>query len=133
MAEPRVILLVDDDGDFVEMNRHVLEAAGYAVVAASNRPEALARLAESKIDLVITDLMMGELNSGFSLAAAIKGDAKLCRLPVILATSAARQAGYDFSPRSAADLAHMNADAFFEKPLRPAELLAKVAELLGTP
>jgi hypothetical protein len=43
----------------------------------------------------------------------------------------ASQKGFDFRPRSPADLAAMHADAFFDKPVDPAALLAKVEELLA--
>lgn len=125
----RTILLVDDDADFIELNRQVLESAGYQVISASNRQEALAVLSDRAADLVITDLMMGELNSGFSLAEQIKAQA---RPPaVIMTTSVSRATGLDFGPRSADDLAKMHVDAYFDKPVRPAALLAKIAELLG--
>jgi hypothetical protein len=41
------------------------------------------------------------------------------------------QRGYDFRPRAEHDLAAMHADAYFDKPVDPAALTAKVAELLG--
>ena len=52
-------------------------------------------------------------------------------MPVILVTAVSVQRGFDFRPRGAADLAAMHADAYFDKPVDPAALTAKVAELLG--
>jgi len=43
----------------------------------------------------------------------------------------ASQKGFDFRPRSAEDLAAMNADAFFDKPVPPEPFLARVKELAG--
>jgi hypothetical protein len=43
----------------------------------------------------------------------------------------ASQKGFDFRPRTAADLAAMNAEAFFDKPVSPQAFLARVKELLG--
>ncbi len=48
---------------------------------------------------------------------------------MILSTSVSSQLGLDFRPRSAEDLAKMNVDAYFDKPI-PAKLLAKIDELL---
>ncbi len=126
----RTILLVDDDHDFLEMTSHVLEAAGYRVVCTSDPAQALQLVAAERPALVVSDLMMKALDSGFSLARAIKADERLRTIPVILVTAIASRLGYDFTPRTPADLAAMGADAFFEKPVAPARLLAEVQRLL---
>lgn len=129
MAE--LILLVDDDRDFLEQNRGVLAAQGYRVLCASDPQAALDCMARERPALVVSDLMMKNLDSGFSLARAIKQDPRWAEVPVILVTAAASQRGFDFNPRSGAELQAMNADAFFDKPVDPAALIAKVRELLA--
>jgi CheY-like chemotaxis protein len=129
-AQAPLILLVDDDADFVEMNRRVLEAQGYRVQAAHDPAEALAKMAAEKPDLVVTDLMMSELDSGFSFSRRVKEDPRLREVPVIVATSVTSRMGLDFRPRTAEDLAAMNVDAYFDKPVAPKALLDKVRELL---
>ena len=54
-------------------------------------------------------------------------------VPVIIVTAVSRHLGISFRPRTAEDLSAMNADAYFEKPVNPQALLAKVEELLGSP
>jgi two-component system OmpR family response regulator len=125
------ILLVDDDPDFLEMNRSVLASRGYAVVTRSDPRGALADMEALGPALVVTDLMMDALDSGFTLARALKTDPRFSRIPVIIVTAVASQKGFDFHPRTPADLAAMHADAFFDKPVDPAALVAKVEELLG--
>lgn len=73
--------------------------------------------------------MMKALDSGFTLAREVKS--RWPRVPVILVTAAASQRGFDFSPRGSEDLAAMNADAFFDKPVAPDKLIAKVRDLLA--
>jgi two-component system alkaline phosphatase synthesis response regulator PhoP len=124
------IMLVDDDQDFLEQNRALLEARGYRVACFSDPGEALANLRRERPELVVTDLMMKNLDSGFSLARAIKSEAGPSPIPVILVTAVASQRGFDFNPRTREELAAMNADAFFDKPVAPAALIAKVEELL---
>jgi CheY-like chemotaxis protein len=129
MDRAKLILLVDDDRDFLEQNCGVLAARGYRVAGYSDPGEAL-RAAEAEApDLVVSDLMMKALDSGFTLARAIKS--RFPRVPVILVTAAASQRGFNFSPRGREDLSAMNADAFFDKPVEPAALIAKVEELLA--
>jgi len=123
----KLILLVDDDRDFLEQNRGVLESLGFRVACATDPQTALD--SPERPDLVVSDLMMKNLDSGFSLARAVKS--RWAGTPVILVTAVSSQRGFDFNPRTREDLAAMNADAFFDKPVDPAVLIAKVRELLG--
>jgi CheY-like chemotaxis protein len=129
MGKPKLILLVDDDRDFLEQNRGVLAAAGYRVSCFSDPQEALRAAEREPPDLVVSDLMMKALDSGFTLAREVK--ARFPRVPVILVTAAASQRGFNFSPRGPEDLAAMNAEAFFDKPVAPDKLIAKVRDLLA--
>ncbi len=131
MADAALILIVDDDYDFLEINRLILERAGYRVVTAAEPKQALLRMAEEKPDLVITDLMMTSLDSGFYFARTIKEDTHYSDVPVIIATSVSSALGLDFRPRTDEDKAQMHVDAYFDKPLDAKKLLATIAELLG--
>jgi CheY-like chemotaxis protein len=125
-----LILLVDDDVDFLEINRHILESGGYRVVCASSAEAAWERMAAERPDLVVTDLMMNTLDSGFSFSRQIKEDARFKDLPVVIATAVTSACGFDFRPRTPEEMASMCVDAYFDKPILPKALLAKVAELL---
>ena len=131
MTAERLILIVDDDYDFLEINRHILEKAGFRVATASSPSQAMERVEVETPDLVITDLMMSEIDSGFSLSRLLRDDPRTSGVPIILSTSVTTALGLDFTPRSAYDLASMKVDAYFDKPLDPAALVAKVRELLG--
>jgi CheY-like chemotaxis protein len=131
MPDPQpLILIVDDDADFLAIHRHILEGAGYRVAAAGGSEEALAAMARQKPDLVITDLMMKAFDAGFSFARQVKEDPRLASTPVIILTSVTSQMGLDFRPRTPEDLAAMHADAYFDKPAPPQALVEKVRELL---
>lgn len=130
--EAPLIMVVDDDPDFRAMTREVLLSAGYRAACVADHAAALDLMRDLKPQLVITDLMMSALDSGFSLARAIKEDPQLRDTPVIVVTGVAAKLGYDFTPRHLQELAAMRADAFFRKPVLPGDLLAKIAELLGT-
>jgi len=124
------ILCVDDDPDFLDMYRRVLEPRGYRVICCSNSQDALQKMTEEKPALVVTDLMMSSLDSGFSFARTVKEDARFVNVPVIIVTAIGGQRGFDFTPRSKEDLQAMCADAFFDKPVDPRVLVANVEELL---
>jgi CheY-like chemotaxis protein len=91
-------LIVDDDNDFLEIHRLLLERAGYWVVAAADAAQALAKMELEEPDLVIADLMMANLDSGFSLAQNLKADARYSAIPVIVSTSVSSALGMDFRP-----------------------------------
>jgi CheY-like chemotaxis protein len=130
-ADKALILIVDDDFDFVEINRMVLERAGYRVASASEPQAALRKIHEEKPDLIISDLMMTAMDSGFSFTRALKEKPEYAGIPVIMSTSVSSAMGLDFRPRTAEEAKQMNVDAYFDKPLVPAKLLPKIAELLA--
>ncbi|MCX7805014.1 MAG: response regulator [Planctomycetota bacterium] len=132
MADGRpAILLVDDDPDFLDLVQEVLEGRGYRVIRASSPADALAAVAREIPDLIVTDLMMTSLDSGFALARQLKADPRLAAVPVVVATAVAKKLGISFLPGNAGDLEAMKADAYFEKPLDPDAFLRKVSELIS--
>lgn len=80
------ILIVDDALTVRELERSILERAGYDVRVAGDGAEALARLAEARVDLVLTDVEM-PLMDGFALTEAIRADHRWGNLPVLILTS----------------------------------------------
>jgi CheY-like chemotaxis protein len=130
-----LIILLDDDADFLELERKIFEARGHEVTSFSDPQAALTALASGlaagRPALIVCDLMMAALDSGFSFARAVKADLRLRGIPIIIVSAIASQKGFDFHPRTAEDLAAMNADAFFDKPVQPQALLAKAEELLA--
>ena len=129
-ADHILILIVDDDYDFLEINRFILEGAGYRVVTATNPAEAQQRIAAQIPNLVITDLMMTSVDAGFAFSAQLKSDPRTAAVPIIISTSVSSQLGLNFRPETDEDLAKMNVDAYFDKPIDAQALLAKVQELL---
>jgi CheY-like chemotaxis protein len=127
----KLILLVDDDFDYLEVNRLTLERAGYRVACADDAEQGMRKIGEERPDLIVSDLMMGALDEGFAFARALKADAETAGIPIILTTGIHRQLGVTFKPTSPAELAAMGVEAYLEKPVRGPLLLAKVAELLG--
>jgi two-component system chemotaxis sensor kinase CheA len=82
------ILVVDDAMIVREVERSILEQAGYEVVTASDGVEALAVLAGQPCDLVVTDVDMPRMD-GMQLTTEIRRLPKLARLPVIMLTARA--------------------------------------------
>jgi CheY-like chemotaxis protein len=129
MEQEKKILLADDDPDFLEINRIILESAGYKVDEAVTTTEALEKLKAQSYDLLILDLMMEERDSGFTLTYTIREDEKLCLLPILMLTSAEEKTGFSFE--FSKDKDWMKVDDFAAKSLKPAELLQRVEKLLA--
>ena len=123
MSQPKRILVIDDDTDIQEFCRLVLEKAGYAVQTASSGAEGRAAAAASAPDLVVLDVMMEQADAGFETAQWFA--ATLPAVPVLMLSSIADAADslFDTSTLKVADLVN--------KPIAPADLLAKVASLLA--
>jgi two-component system alkaline phosphatase synthesis response regulator PhoP len=121
------ILLVDDDKDFVEATKMVLESKPYEVVVAYNGDEGLAKARKEKPDLIILDIIM-PVKDGFSAAEQLKKDPALKKIPVIMLTSFSEKGG-ETSLSVSQGLA-LDADDYVDKPVAPQELLGKVERLL---
>jgi two-component system, chemotaxis family, sensor kinase CheA len=119
------VLVVEDSFTVRELQRSILEAAGYAVVTASNGRDALGALdRDSKIALVVTDLEMPGLN-GLELTRAIRADAARSSLPVVIITSRGSEDDVRNGVEAGAD-AYMTKSGFDQQ-----ALLATVDRLVG--
>ncbi len=124
-----IVLLVDDDEDLLLQHRLVLEKAGYEVVTASSQAEAKELLTTTRPDAAVLDLMMEEMDAGFTLCHHIKQiDASI---PTLLVTGVAHETGMSFDLDSEADRQWIKADVILAKPVRPEQLTGEIARLLN--
>ncbi len=121
------ILVVDDDPDFVEIARIVLERAGYEVDSAASGQEGLRALRAKLPDLVILDVMMQGILDGWDASANIREDPVLANLPILIASSITSTDYLAMVPSDADNLI----DSFLSKPVAPERLLAEVQRLLS--
>ena len=122
------VLLVDDDVDFCEATRLLLESKGYEVVLAYDGKEGLGKVRADKPDIVILDVMMPEMN-GYDVCVVLKADPELKKIPVILLT-AVDQAFFKTTYTRAMGLM-TEADDYIAKPVEPGELVKRVEDLLN--
>ena len=118
------VLVVDDALTVRELQRSILERAGYDVVTASDGLEAMAVLAGGPVQLVLTDVEMPRMD-GFGLTEAIRAHPTLGNVPVLILTSRASEEDRQRGLEAGAD-GYIVKSAFNE----PA-LLAAVERLLG--
>ncbi|MDP3789020.1 MAG: response regulator [Candidatus Omnitrophota bacterium] len=124
------ILIIDDDADFVESIKVVLEAKGYRVFSAANIGDGFAQVRELMPDLIIMDVMLEKMSDGFDLSRKLKSDGKYNKIPLLMLTSIGNMTGFKFSD-IAGDKTWLPVDDYAEKPLKPKELISRIERLLS--
>ncbi|HEX4055458.1 MAG TPA: response regulator [Tepidisphaeraceae bacterium] len=119
---PVDILIAEDSPTQAELLRHTLEWQGYRVRAAVNGREALDMARAQKPTLIISDIMMPEMD-GYELCRQVKLDEALKNVPVILLTTLA-------DPQDVIRGLECRADNFIIKPYDERNLLARVQFML---
>lgn len=121
----RTILVVDDSVTTRTLEKSILEANGFRVVLAVDGLDALERLRgmDTLADLVVADVEMPRMD-GFGLLSAVRGDARLSRVPVIMMTSRA-------SPEDVQRGMELGANAYLVKQsFDQRELLETIGQLI---
>jgi len=113
--EQRTILVVDDEDMVRSLLQRILEEAGYNVVIAVNGREALDKMPQFDVSLVLLDVKMPGLN-GFEVLDRIR---KRSCIPVIMLTSIGEVA-------TVRDSLALGADDYIRKPFKKGELLARI-------
>ncbi len=120
------ILIVDDDPDFVEATRIVLEKANHQVISAASGNEGFKRVKQDQPDLVILDVIMDTVLDGLSMSQRLHDDQDLQHVPVVMVTSIANTDYAALFPTD--DYIHIS--AFLSKPVAPDALIRQVNRLL---
>jgi len=121
------ILLIDDDIDFVESTKIILESKPYEVIVAYNGDEGLQKAREENPDLILLDIIM-PIKDGFTAAEQLKKDPQLSKIPVLMLTSFSQRVGETSIPVSRGFT--LEAEDYIDKPITPERLLAKVEKYL---
>jgi two-component system alkaline phosphatase synthesis response regulator PhoP len=127
MTDKKQILLIDDDPDFVEAVKVIVESGGYDVRVAYDGQEGLEAVAEQKPDLIVLDVMMPVMN-GHEACAKLKGDAATREIPIILLTAVADRV--TTSTYTHRDMLESEAEDYMPKPVEPKELLERIQSWL---
>jgi CheY-like chemotaxis protein len=127
MERKAKILLIDDDVDFVESTKTVLESKPYEVIVAHEGDEGLKKAREVNPDLILLDVIM-PVKDGFTAAEQLKKDPQLSKIPVLMLTAFAAKSGETSIPVSRGYA--LETEDYIDKPVIPEELLARVEKFL---
>ena len=119
------ILIAEDSPTQAELLKQFLEENGFKVTHAVNGKQALTILEKFIPDLVISDIIMPEMD-GYELCARIKADARLMDLPVILLTTLT-------DPEDVLNGLTCGADNFFTKPYQEDYLISQILQIISQP
>lgn len=117
------ILVAEDDQNILRQIVFNLQSSDYEVITATTGVEAMRLLMRERPDLLITDIMMPEMD-GYELVAALRRDELLSDLPVIMLTAKTLDDDVAQGYSSGTDL-------YLTKPFNPVELLSFVQRILG--
>jgi DNA-binding response OmpR family regulator len=133
MATKGKILIVDDDPDFQKTTKMILLTDGYEIFTAGDGKEGLVKAKEVKPDLIMLDVMMETLFEGFSFLGTLRDAAEyedVSHTPILMVSSVKADTGERFRFGDEQDTGDVTPDDFMDKPLKPKELLEKVAKML---
>lgn len=118
----QTVLVIEDEGDVVDLLRYNLNRAGYKVLIARNGVEGLKSARENLPDCVILDLMMPKMN-GEEVCRELRDEPLTQHLPVIMLTAKT-------TPEERIAGLELGADDYLTKPFSPRELVLRVEALL---
>ncbi|MDO9550342.1 MAG: PAS domain S-box protein [Methanoregula sp.] len=119
------ILVVEDSRTQAEYLKHILENEGYRVFVAVNGNQALEQIKIEKPAIVLTDIMMPEMD-GYALCRAIKQDENIAHIPVILVTQL-------FDPADLVKGLEAGANNIIIKPFESNHVISRITSTLQSP
>lgn len=129
------ILVVDDDEDFLFTVRTILSRKPeYQIFEARSGRDCLEQLSKVEPHLILLDVIMETDIDGFNVAQQIKSSdpkspyAKYRDVPIVFLTSVEQKTKLRFADKIGTSL--MPTDDFITKPIKPADLLSRIEEVL---
>ena len=117
------ILIVDDDLDFVDSTRTILEGNSYEVITANEGDEGLQKAHQENPDLILLDVIM-PVKDGFTAAEQLKKDPHLKNIPVLMLTAFSSKRQESSIPVSRGF--SLETEDYLEKPVSPEDLLSAI-------
>ena len=115
------LLIVEDNAELLILMRQLLKSS-YCVYAAKNGREALDIIHQKELDLIISDVMMPEMD-GYELTKAVKSDPNYSHLPIILLTAKTQE-------EDEQEALLLGADEYLTKPFRLKDLKLRIDNII---
>lgn len=128
MMRTKKILIIDDNPDFIFTMETFLKRSGFTTLSAQDGKKGVETAQKERPDLILLDVMMETLYSGFEVCKRIRTDPLLKNTPIIGISGMADELGVRYDEDR--DQEYFSPDAFFDKPVDKEKLLAKIKEFL---
>lgn len=122
MNDKKEILVVDDCKTTRKLLTYIIQSKGYQVILAENGIEALEKLGQNTIGLIVTDLNMPQMN-GLELAENVRDNDSYTEVPIIMVTT-------ELGENNRARAEEIGVNTYFVKPVTPEELIEEVERCL---
>ena len=123
MADPRRILLVEDNDDNLSVYRAILEHTGYEVFEARDGVAGVEQAKDGQPDLILMDISLPRLD-GFEATRILKTDPSTRHIPIIALTAHALE-------EDRARARDVGCDGFLAKPIEPSRVVREVGRYLS--
>ena len=121
------ILIVDDDPDFQNATRMVLEKEGHTILSASNGNDGYRVAKVEKPEMIVLDVIMDSVLDGVSMSQQMHDDPETHDIPILMVTSIANTDYAELFPTDE----YIHIRGFMSKPIQPAGLIKQVNKLLA--
>ena len=121
MGKSLKIILVDDNTDYLFTMETFLQRNGFEVHTADDGQKGLDLIRKENPDIVLLDVMMESLFSGFELCKKIRTEANLKHIPIIGISGMGDELGINY--KQWPDFEYFSPDAFLDKPVDKQRLL----------
>lgn len=128
MGKKAKIVLIDDNKDLLFTMSTFLNRNGFETLTAEDGKAGLELVEKEQPDLVLLDVMMETLFSGFEVCKRLRTNPALKAIPIIGISGMGDELGVKFDKER--DEEYFNPDVFFEKPVDRKKLLEKIGELI---
>lgn len=118
MEEKKTVLIVDDEEPIRQLIKYNLEREGYKTLQACNAIKVLEKARTEKVDLIILDLMLPDMN-GLDVCRVLKNDSITSAIPIIMVTAKTEEADIIYG-------LELGAEDYITKPFSPKVLVARI-------
>jgi CheY-like chemotaxis protein len=129
MSTNKKVLIIDDDIDFCEATKLILESGGFEVSIAESGKSGIDIASKLKPDLAIVDMMMETWSEGFNVVSKLRAAAATKKIKLILLSAVDIQGPYSEANEPSGDDA--KPDLVLAKPIKANDLITYVRNLIG--
>ena len=128
MEKSLKVVVVDDNSDYLFTMETFLERNGFSVFTADDGQKGLDLISREHPDIVLLDVMMESLFSGFELCKKMRTDDDLKNIPIIGVSGMSDELGLSY--KQWPDFEYFSPDAFLDKPVDKQRLLELIPETI---